>query len=291
MLMEVYLLQMYKKRTLGIEAIKIRIEEANLIPDWLKDKLKGPCSYCGSEFEVGYSPNNARVTKHYCPNISCPGTVAMKMVFVWTLLKVEGIKFGRSMELIKKHGIKNHMDAIPHIFSEPPKMDLATFMRLNCIQGIDDGWNNVCDGKESLEEVLNTSTAQKIMSPQDMENVKNAAKYVEFVIQGKQKYKPVLSLTVMMTGDVMELSNRELLIPALNQKYKGLLDLRYSKSKRKTGVNFLLKEEKSAVTGKVNTADENGIPIVTSLEFILYVDKTIKERVSADEYADVSQVH
>lgn len=269
----------------------MRIEDATLIPDWLKDKLKGPCPYCGSEYEVGYSPNNSRVTKHYCPNRECPGTVAMKMVFMWNILKVDGIKFGRSMELIKQKRIKKHMDALPHIFEEPPKMDLATFMRLNCIQGIDDAWNTVCDGKKSVEEVIKTPTAQKVMTPQDIEDVLNAVQHVELLFAEKQKYEPVVTLTVMMTGDVMELSNRELLIAALNAKYKGLLDLRYSKSKRKTGVNVLIKEKDSAITGKVTTADESGIPIMTSMEFVLHVDKLIKERVSPSEYDDVSKVH
>lgn len=269
----------------------MKIEDATLIPSWLKDKLKGPCPYCGSEYEVGYSPNNLRVTKHYCPNLSCPGTLAMKMVFIWNILKVDGIKFGRSMELIKRYKIKRHMDALPHIFDEKPEMDLATFMRLNCIQGIDDGWNDVCNGKNSIEEVLQTSTAQKIMSPKDVEDVLDACKHVKIYYHAKEKYNPVLTLTVMMTGDVMELKNRELLVAALNKKYKGLLDLRYSKSKRRTGVNILIKEKESTITGKVTTAEETGVPIMTSMEFVLHVDKLIKERVTADEYDDVSKVY
>jgi hypothetical protein len=264
----------------------MRIEDATIIPYWLKEHLIGPCPYCGSNYEVGYSPNNMRVTKHYCPNRHCPGTVAMKMVFMWNVLKVDGIKFGKSMELIKKHKIDRHMDALPYVIEGKPQMDLATFMRLNCIQGIDDAWSNVCAGKESIEDVIKTPTAQKMMSPSDVEDALRATQYVEFIYAAKQKYDPVVRMTVMMTGDVMELSNRELLIPALNKKYKGLLDLRYSKSNRKTGISVLIKEKESAITGKVGNAEDANIPIMTSMEFVLYIDRLIKER-AGDKYDDV----
>lgn len=254
------------------------IKDAALIPDWLKEHLEENCPYCGAPYHVGYSPNGQRVTRHYCPNRECPATVAMKMVFMWNVLEVSGIKYGKSMELIKRYGIKRHMDAIPYVFDEKPKMDLATFMRINCIQGIDSSWDKVCSTKTSVQEVVDSPIARQYMSKEDVEDVLAAEKYVEIVYPEKQQYEPVVRMTVMMTGDIMGLANREYLVTALNVKYKGLLDLRYSRSKRKTGIYALIKEKNSPVTGKVNTAIECGIPILTPEEFILRVDTLIKER-------------
>lgn len=259
------------------------IQESNLIPDWLKVSLEPNCPYCKSPYHVGHSPNGMRVTKHYCPNRECPGTVTMKMVFVWTILKVDGIKEGRSMELVKRYNITRHMDAIPYVLKEKPKVDLATFMRLNCIQGIDSSWENICQNKNSVEEVIQSTDAQRILSPEDIKDILDSQQYVDIIYPEKQEYECVLRLTVMMTGDIMGLPNREYLIAALNKKYKGLLDLRYSKSIRRTGIYALIKESTSTITGKVNTAVECGIPILTPQEFILRVDNLIREKVG-DKY-------
>lgn len=254
------------------------IKDSTLIPDWLKENIEEKCPYCGEMYHVGYSPNGLRVTKHYCPNKECPGTLAMKMVFMWNILNVSGIKFGKSMELIKRYNIKKHMHAIPYVLEDKPKLDLTTFMRINCIQGIDSTWDRICYSKNSLDEVVESPAARPYLSTQDIEDIKEASNYVEILYPEKQEYEPVVRMTIMMTGDIMNLPNREYLVVALNQKYKGLLDLRYSKSKRKTGISVLVKEANSPVTGKVNTAIECGIPIMTPQEFVVYVDKLIKER-------------
>lgn len=254
------------------------IKDAALIPDWLKEELEENCPFCGTEYQVGYSPNNSRVTKHYCPNKECPATLAMKMSFVWTILGVDGIKYGKSLELVKTHKIRKHLDGIPYILKDVPDIDVVTFMRLNCIQGVDGTWGSICAGKETLQEVIDTPSAQRFLTPDDVEDVMSASKYFNIIFPKKQKYESVLKITIMMTGDIMGLESRELLVMALNEKYKGLLELGYSKSKRKTGVYALVKEDNSPVTGKVTTAIESGIPIMNPSEFILRIDKLIKER-------------
>lgn len=255
------------------------IKDADLIPDWLKVHLVEPCPYCGSDYQVDYSPNGQRVTKHYCPNEECPGTVAAKMVFVWEVLKVDGIKFGRSLELVKQKNIKHHLDAIPYLFKDAkPTVDVGTFMRLQCINGIDDSWYSVCENTSSIDEVLNKSITRKFLNESDIKRVYSSMDYFNIVFPKKQAYEPILTLTVMMTGDIMGLDNRELLIQALNERYKGLLDLRYSKSIRRTGISYLIKDDGSTITRKVTTAKECGIPIITPNEFCILVDKLIREK-------------
>lgn len=259
------------------------IKDATLIPDWLKEDLPKTCSYCGAEYQVGYSPNNLRVTSLYCPNRECPGTVMMKMVFMWTVLSVDGIKEGKSLELIKRHNIKRHTDAIPYLYKDKPTIDIVTFMRINCIKGIDSQWSTICADLNSIEEVIDRAQSKRIIDDLDKEDVLNAVKYFNIVFPDKAKHEPVLKMTVMMTGDIMGLPNRELLVSALNIKYDGLLDLRYSNSIRKTGISALIKESSSNVTGKVNVAKNYGIPIFTPEEFIFHIDKLIRER-AGDSY-------
>lgn len=257
--------------------------EASLLPEWLVVDLPENCPYCNSPYHVGYSPNGLRVTKHYCPNRECSGTVATKMSFMWTVLGVDGIKFGKSLTLVKDRKLKRHLDAIPLIIKDKPNIDLATFMRICCIEGVDGAWENICKDKENIDEVLNTQFAQQNLSTKDAEDARDGVKYFDIFIHEKQDYTALVRMTIMMTGDIMGLPNRELLVSALNAKYKGLLDLRYSKSIRKTGIAVLVKESSSPVTGKVNTAKDCGIPIMTPEEFIKHVDKRVRER-AGDRY-------
>lgn len=256
----------------------MKLEECSIIPDWLVGSLDRKCPYCGSEYEVSLSPNGMRVTNHYCPNEECYGTIAMKMVFMWDILGVSGIKEGKSLELCKVKRLTNHVQAIPFVLDVKPKISLANFLRINCVKGIDSAWGSVCKNKNSLEEVLSSSFVKENVSSEDIQSIRDNEKYVEIFYPLKDKYDPVLRITVMITGNIPVFSDREMLIVALNQKYKGLLDLRYSKSKRSTGIYALIKEESSAVTGKCQVAVANGIPIMTVSEFLLNIDKVIKER-------------
>jgi hypothetical protein len=259
------------------------IQQAELIPDWLKKDLDDKCPFCGSLYEVGYSPNGKRVTKHYCPNKECSETIVSKMVFVWNILKVDGIKEGRSRELVKNNKIKHHLEAIPLVLKNKPRIDLTTYMRLNCIQGIDTTWDKICFNKNSLDEVLNSNDIRGIL---DIEDVNNAKKYIsnfDIVYPNKPKHESILNISIMMTGDILGFEPRELLVVAMNKKYNGLLNLGYSKSIRKTGIFALVKDPKSSVTNKVSVALDCGIPIMSPEEFIIKVDKLIREKVG-DNY-------
>lgn len=254
------------------------LEECGIIPEWLLSNLDKKCPYCGSPYHVGLSPDGNRITKHYCPNRECPATVAMKMVYIWDILDVDGIKYGRSMELIKRNGIKRHMDAIPYVIKGKPKVNLATFMRMNCIYSVDKAWESICQGKKSVEEVLSSVKLIGLIDEYDKQAILDAQKYVEIVYPEELQYDPVFSATVMITGDIMGVPRRELFIEALNRYYKGLLNLKYAPSKRKTGIFALIKEESSPITGKVTIAMENNIPIYTPSQFVEKIHEIMKTK-------------
>lgn len=256
------------------------IKDAKLIPDWLKENLAENCPYCSTPYHVGYSPNGLRVTKHYCPNKECIETLVMKAVFTMIVLGIPNIKEGKSRSLIKSLNIKRHLDIIPHILSDKPSISLSTFMRINCIEGIDSAWNSVCSDKYSLEALLEDSFVQNKLTIDEIDSVKESYKHFNLLYDIKQSNEAVLDILVIMTGDILGLKNREDLISALNLKYDGLLKLRYSNTIRKTGVHALIKEKGSVITKKIDIAMSCGIPIYTPEEFIVHVDKLIQERVN-----------
>lgn len=255
------------------------IKDSTLIPDWLKKNLEENCPFCDSPYHVGYSPNGLRVTRHYCPNRECPATLAMKMVFMWNILKVDGIKYGRSMELIKRYKIKKHIEAIKYVFDEKPTVDIVTFMRLQCINGIDNSWGSLIGESQSLEEVLDSFNVRTKLTQQDIIDIKEAAEYFNIVFPEKKQFDPVMSIRIMMTGDIMGLPDRNLFVQALNQKYNGLLRIEATTGVRKTGVYALVKEDNYTGTQKVRIAQEYGIRIFNPKDFIIHIDKEIKRRV------------
>ena len=261
------------------------MKECELIPTWLKESFPKKCPYCGSLYHVGVSPNGLRVTKHYCPNTKCPMTIANKMAYCFEILGVTGIKAGKSLKVVKDFNIDNHFDGVTKVLTSKPKVDLPTFMRMCCIPGIDSGWNLICEKKTSINEVFEDVRVKDKFSDTFKQFILDKSSYFDIVYPEKQEYEPVLSLTVMMTGDIMGYSNREDFVTMLNYIFKGRLDLRYSKNKRKTGIDFLIKEESSPVTGKVNVAIENGIPIITPKDFMYYVGEQIKRRVEDGNHA------
>lgn len=260
----------------------MKIDNVSIVPDWLKEGLEKNCPYCGSEYEIGLSPNGQRVTRHYCPNDKCLGTIATKMAFVWTLLKVDGIKFGKSLKLVKESNIEYHLDAVPIVIKDKVKIPLEMYMRLTCINGIDTGWGHYCDGKEKVEEVLEITSVRSLLTDDEVTNILRCVNYFEILKPTKMENDPVVIGTIMITGNVLNFQNREDYVGVMNAYFKGLLDLRYSKSKRRTGIMALIKEKGAPVTGKVTTAEECGIPIMEPLEFAEYIKKLIKERTGKD---------
>lgn len=254
------------------------LKDCTVIPDWLKDNLDTQCSYCGSDIEIGFSPNDNSITRHFCTNPECPGTVAAKMAFMWTTLGVEGIKEGNSMRLIKEHKLPKHYQYIPKVLDKKPDVDPVTFLRINCIKGIDTSWSSYIGDAKSIPEILNNPALQFKISQKDKDDIIDAMQYFNIVWPRELTHKAVLRLNIMMTGDIMGLPNREMLVHALNSKYDGLLDLRYSKSLRKTGIDYLVREDNATVTNKIRTAIEYGIPQITPKDFICLVDKLIQER-------------
>ena len=253
------------------------IKEVSIIPDWLKENLETKCPYCGSEYQVGFSPNGLRVTKHFCPNPKCPATIAMKMSHMWTILKVPNIKFKRSLDLVRTHHLTNHLDAIPLIVESKPVISPAVFMRLNCIPGIDSAWDSICKDKTSIKDILESYEVRGKLTEEDKEEILRCTELFDIRFPEKQKHECEITIAIMITGGVNGFSNREDFPRAINSYYEGRVNCIYYKSKRCTNVSALIKEEGSPTTGKVRTAVEHGIPILTPGQLLVWINNQLNK--------------
>lgn len=250
------------------------------MPDWLKENLKAECAYCGSEKENFYN-DRGECTNRRCPNPECPGTVAQRIADMCEFLGIKGIKEGRGMQLVKDYGLKNHYQALPHILREKPRLYLSGFMRISFIRGIDTAWDQLCASATTLDE-LYTNVGVEVRRVLDgcMDKLRDGIQYVEIIPRVAYEFKPVVQGNVMITGVIPGFENRDDFVHALNQVGRGLIRLRVV-GKRKTDVLCLVKEKDTPVSGKVECALENGIPIKTSEEFKDWVMARIREWVAS----------
>lgn len=246
------------------------------LPEWLVPHFIKPCEFCGEIYKVGLSPDGNRITKHYCPNEQCPGTIAQKIVFMANVLGVTGIGFATALNIVKVNDLKHHLEILK-LWNIQSEISLYTFMRLCCINGIDTGWKETLANVKTLEEVLELN----VIPEQEKEFIRVNSQYVTIKTEDNIfKYDPVWTGLVMITGDIPGFMNKRAeFITSLNIMFEGYVRISYSESKRKTGVSYLIKEPNSAITGKVALAKKSGIDIVTSKEFMTILFRAVYERI------------
>lgn len=246
------------------------------LPEWLKPHFIKPCEFCGTTYMIGLSPDGNRITKHYCPNIQCPGTIAQKIVFMADILGVSGIGFATALNIVNVNDLKHHLEILK-LWNIQSEISLYTFMRLCCVNGIDTGWKETVANVKTLDAVLELN----IVPEKEKSFIRENSQYVKIKVEDDIfRYDPVWTGLVMITGDIQGFMNkREEFITSLNIMFEGYVRISYSNSKRKTGVSYLIKEPNSAVTGKVAVAKQYGIPIVTSKEFMTILFRAVYEKV------------
>lgn len=257
------------------------------IPEWLASYFIKPCEYCGETYRIGLSPDGNRITKHYCPNSQCPGTIAQKIVFMADLLSVSGVGFATALNIVKTYDIKHHLEVLK-LWGIKQEISLYTFMRLCCINGIDTGWKDTVANVKTLDGIL----ALNIVPEEEKEFIRENVQYVNLKTEEEVfKYEPVWTGLVMITGDIPGfMKRREDFITSLNYMFEGYVRISYSNSKRKTGVSYLIREANSPITGKVTLAKQCGIPEVTSKEFMTILFRAVYERIG-EKIHDLKAFH
>lgn len=249
-----------------------------LLPDWLKSNIEHTC-VCGSPI-MNYYNEDGKCTNRVCSNDLCFESVARKLLFcVQELgLKGTGIGVAKCRELAKQYCNKSHFQAFPYLFNKKPKCSISMYLKLCCIYGMDNRWNTVAGSYKSVDDfLLNYNGQYRDVVDEHIDLIKDNVSYVDFVSVEEFKYKPVVVGNIMITGELNNIRDRRIFPYALKKATNGLVDVNLV-GKRKTDVMALIKEASSPTTDKVRIANENGIPIYTSEEFIEYVGNLANER-------------
>lgn len=265
----------------------MKFTEAPMIPQWLKDSMETRCPSCGSEYEIGLSPNGQRVTKHYCPNMKCPLTLGARAAYMWDLLKVPGIKEAKSIRIVRDNNIQSHLELIPYVVDQasiPIRITAGDYMRIMCVPGIDSACDNYMMRFDNIESAIRATETEFGYDREMVEDAIRCLKYFN-VVMPTRKQGYLKTYHIMITGDVNGFTNRDEFPGAVEYYFKGVFNIVYYRSKRKTGVDFLIKEPGSATTGKVQVANAVGIPILSSAEFIIML-RDEYEKLKGEPFTD-----
>lgn len=245
--------------------------EDNYMPDWLKEKLPCNCSLCGAPM-LNYYNDDLRCTNRKCSNEKCYGFVAAKTDFARKLLGIKDIGYAGCLrdaqafkcttpfELLSKWGIV-------------PTMSLDVFLRIHCFEGVDSEWEVIVKklGVYTLDELYEKYDGKwKQLLLDHKQEIYQNAKYVVLTQKPTTMVSsgPRYTITIMITGTPNGFNSKDDFINQLNFICRGLIVIIHQKTKRQSGVDYLIREPGSTTRGKVEAAEKGGIPIVTSVQFI-----------------------
>jgi hypothetical protein len=223
-----------------------------------------------------YNPRGS-ATGRKCSNPKCPYMMAEKVVSMCDILSIKGIGAKSAFKIIKSHECKTHFETLPYIVNTKPSVTLYTFMRLCLIEGVDTSWENVVAGYDKVEDFLNNYKGDyRNIVDANIDTILSGTRFVDIVNGWRPEFKPKLTGTVMISGNIRGFNNRNDFIYGINTVTKGIVRLSVAESKRKTGILALIQESDTPNRGKAECALENNIPIMTPDEFQKYIGDIIQ---------------
>lgn len=237
------------------------------IPDWLKAEMPHTCSYCGKQLLSGRN-ENGRLTGLKCEDDYCPSKIASQLEFMLDLLGMKGYGFATCLQLVKQHKYKHPLEYV-QVFENKPTVSLGDFLRCCCIQGIDGEWVTMAEKSNSytLEELIQAYPHHEVLN-ENIEYIKYCIQFVKLKERKIPKKRSTVPIVIMITGTPIGYPTKEAFIAACNELLDGEFHVIHQKTKKQSGVNFLIREEGYTTRGKVEAAIKGGIPIVTSAEFV-----------------------
>lgn len=256
------------------------------LPTWLTDNLPGVCE-CGYEFENYYNDKGA-ITKRRCSNPTCFHKLALKIVGMCDILQVKGVGEATAEKIVINNGLTYHLEALPHVIREKLNVSLYTYLRIQFIEGVDTSWSEVTDSYETLDDIFEKYQGRyRAQLDANKDTLYRGLEYIDVRVPEKQQFKTLMTGTVMLSGNIRGFTNRNDFIAAINYKLGGLVDLRISEHKRKTGIMALIQEKDTPNRGKAECALENHIPIMTPTEFQRWLgEKLISEIKKLEEQGE-----
>lgn len=243
------------------------LSEDAKIPDWLKSNLPATCHYCGKPLMAGRN-EYSRLTGLKCEDDYCPSKIASQLEFMFDLLGMKGYGFATCLQFVKKHNFKHPLEYV-QVFENKPTVSLGDFLRCCCIQGIDGEWVTMAEHSNSytIDELLQAYPHHEVLN-NNLEHIRYCLQFVNLKERTIPKKKGTVPIVIMITGTPIGYPTKEAFIDACNELLDGEFRVIHQKTKRQSGVNFLIREKGSTTRGKVEAALKGGISILTSAEFI-----------------------
>lgn len=252
-------------------------KEDTRMPSWLSNIIGHNCEYCGSDMENYYN-TDFRCTNRRCTDSNCIGFQTYRADYALKLLEVKGV--GPSwcqLELSKTPG-KSHLRVLKGL--DIPPIPLGLYLKMCCIPGVDNQWITLCETNNyySVDDLYTKYDGELkpiLLEYEDL--IRDGLNYVKLQ-QPKPGYynkPPKESYTIMITGTPLEFASKDDFINRLNTALNGVIKIIHQKTPKQSGVDFLIREPGSTTRGKVSVATKAGIPIVTSKEFLAFLQTRV----------------
>lgn len=221
------------------------------IPEWLSPYINKTCPFCGAPIA-----NNQLLTDRYCTNPECKGHMAYKVEALAKRFGCKNVGPATAREAIELHKWKYHVEAIPWMLREKPELHLYEIGEICMIKGHQKKWREYCAGHSNMIEVIKDPNNPQVLRDNAYLLI-HATQYVKLIpdLEGK-------ILHVMMTGSFDGYRSRNEWLAEMNRRYGDVVQLQ-DVGKRKTGVDYLVKEKWAADHEKSNIAQKAGITIVS----------------------------
>lgn len=243
------------------------------IPDWLNPYINKECPSCGAPLvDDGPEENGViKLTQRWCPNNYCPAHMSHKIVALANYLNIPNIGPATAEAMVRLRGLKSHLEAIPHMTDGvKPEVYLWEVGIMAQLYGIANKWKELLLGYETFEDYFDKEPCVPYGVMVNKEYLIYAEKF--FTLK-KPLSKSVIK--IMISGSIQGFSNKNDFVPWLNERlgqYIQVMDI----GKRQNDVDYLVKEPFTADHSKTGIAIANGIPIVSSAEFVTILTNMIK---------------
>lgn len=239
------------------------------IPDWLFPYMKKECPACGAPL-VDDGPG-IQLTQRWCPNAYCPRHMALKIVNIANYLGVPGYGPATAEDMVRLNNLKSHLQSVPLLMQgERPHVYVWEVGIMAQIYGISNTWKELLLGYKSFEDYF---ARAQFIQPWMAQN-KDYLLYAESFFDLKEPLSKKV-IRIMISGSINGFSNKHDFVPWLNDRVGQHVQI-MEVGKRKTGVDFLVKEPSSVDHAKTGVALEAGIPIVSSQEFLQVIVEMLK---------------
>lgn len=252
------------------------LTEDTSVPEWLRNNLPSKCKYCGKPMLTGHN-DYGRITGLRCSDMDCPSMIASRIDFILEMLQVKGIGFAKALSAVNEHKFTQAIQCLG-VLTKIPTVSLSTYLRCNCIQGIDGEWINLVERSDSytLDELYAAYPDNEyLIKYKDM--LYDNLKYVKLQERTVEKAKSVVPITIMITGTPIGFATKDSFVASCNNFCKGEFKIIHQKTAKQKGVNFLIKEPGTNTRVKVETAKKAGITILTSEQFMQVLQLLMKE--------------